>query len=589
MKKHIYIITMLLLCFFTIQTVSAMEESKKGFINKDSVSFKTELNENGKDVLKTLDTGDQITLIEKDIIESSVDVCKLGYYYVNYYWESYNQKNYQGYVCADYITFEVDKTKYAEEFSSAGFPESYWEKLTLLKDAHPNWIFTAYKTNIKWEDAITAESVVGENGGISYIQSDDPIYLSLEPGSYDPITKTYKQMEAGGWYAANKATVAYYLDPRNFLDQIQIFMFENLGYNETYQTENVLENILKDTDLLQYKQFYLEAATYNGNSVSPIMLAARSRQEVVLSNGKLSGSANGESGYYNFYNLGAFSSCANPVECAISFASGYDGKYTSYNRPWTTAELAIKNGAQYIANGYINKKQNTLYFQKWNVTNNEYGNYSNQYMTNIMAPASEAKSTYASYREIDGLLDSAIEFIIPVYDEMPVENSKKPVAVDEETKEDIEEEATIVKEISSIVNGAGYIYNTGYISGITVNTTAISMITNLIKDDSNVKVTIKTPYLKEIIGEELIGTDYIITINNGKVEETFRIILAGDVNGDAKISAVDYVKVKNHIMGTSSLEGSYKLAADVNKDNNISAVDYVNIKNYIMGGNTVIK
>lgn len=589
MKKHNIILFVILLCFFAMPNVSAMVESKKGFINKDSVSFKSEANEGGKEVLKTLDTGDEITLLENDVIVSKVESCKLGYYRVNFYWESKNQKNYQGYVCADYITFDVDKNKYAEEFAKAGFPESYWEKLTILKDAHPDWIFTAYKTNIKWNDAVEAESVVGENGGISYIQTSNPIYLSLAPGSYDPITKKYKQMEAGGWYAANNETVAYYLDPRNFLDQVQIFMFENLGYNKTYQTESVLDNILKDTDLFQYKQHFLEAATFNGNNVSPIMLAARSRQEVVKGDGTLSGSANGESGYYNFYNLGAFSSCSNPVECAISFASGYEGKYTSYNRPWTTAEAAIKNGAQYIANGYINKKQNTLYFQKWNVTNNEYGNYSNQYMTNIEAPSSEAKSTYASYREIDGLLGSSIEFIIPVYEEMPTEVAKKPVAVDKEQLDKLEEDATTVKEISAIVNGAGYIYNKGYISGITTDTTAFSVITNLIKDDSSVNVKIKTPDSKEIIGEELIGTGYIITISNGKVEETFRFVLAGDVNGDAKITAVDYVRVKNHIMETSGLDGAYKLAADVNKDNNISAVDYVNIKNYIMGGNTVIR
>ena len=36
-------------------------------------------------------------------------------------------------------------------------------------------------------------------------------------------------------------------------------------------------------------------------------------------------------------------------------------------------------------------------------------------------------------------------------------------------------------------------------------------------------------------------------------------------------------------MSSGSLNGSYKLAADVNKDGSISAVDYVNVKNYIMG------
>ncbi len=46
-------------------------------------------------------------------------------------------------------------------------------------------------------------------------------------------------------------------------------------------------------------------------------------------------------------------------------------------------------------------------------------------MTNIAAPSSEGKSTYSSYSKIDGLLNSPIEFIIPVYDDMPNEASKK--------------------------------------------------------------------------------------------------------------------------------------------------------------------
>ena len=42
-------------------------------------------------------------------------------------------------------------------------------------------------------------------------------------------------------------------------------------------------------------------------------------------------------------------------------------------------------------------------------------------------------------------------------------------------------------------------------------------------------------------------------------------------------------------MSSTELSGSYKLAADVNNDGSITAVDYVNIKNYIMGNNSVLK
>ena len=66
-------------------------------------------------------------------------------------------------------------------------------------------------------------------------------------------------------------------------------------------------------------------------------------------------------------------------------------------------------------------------------------------------------------------------------------------------------------------------------------------------------------------------------------------MIYGDVNGDGKVTAQDYVKIKNYIMSSTELSGSYKLAADVNNDGSITAVDYVNIKNYIMGNNSVLK
>jgi uncharacterized repeat protein (TIGR02543 family) len=66
---------------------------------------------------------------------------------------------------------------------------------------------------------------------------------------------------------------------------------------------------------------------------------------------------------------------------------------------------------------------------------------------------------------------------------------------------------------------------------------------------------------------------------------TYTNIVRGDINGDGKISALDYVMVKNHIMRTSVISNKVNVrAADVNNDGNISALDYVSIKNLIMRG-----
>ena len=72
------------------------------------------------------------------------------------------------------------------------------------------------------------------------------------------------------------------------------------------------------------------------------------------------------------------------------------------------------------------------------------------------------------------------------------------------------------------------------------------------------------------------------TGNTGENDNTTSYKL-GDVNNDGNITASDYVLIKNHIMGNSSLHDTAKSAADVNRDGSISASDYVLVKNYIMG------
>ena len=78
-----------------------------------------------------------------------------------------------------------------------------------------------------------------------------------------------------------------------------------------------------------------------------------------------------------------------------------------------------------------------------------------------------------------------------------------------------------------------------------------------------------------------------MTIAGNDKKNTYTVLIYGDVNGDGKISAIDYVNVKNYILKSSNLTGIYAVAADVNRDNKVNAIDYVQIKNNIMGKNTI--
>lgn len=570
-KKFLLLVFVFLLLPFSVNASTSYVINDKASTAK-SCSIKTKPNEEGEYLIQGkihwLDPGDTVILVDDTKVKSTNEKCSTDYYYVTY-------AGNKGYVCGDYINFSNDGTYY-EELRSKGFPESYLQPLNALKEQYPNWNFIAYQTGINFEEAVSKQSIVGK----SYIQVTDPngkdsIYLSLDGLSYDAETKTFKQMEVGGWYAANKATVAYYMDVRNFLNSRDIYMFEVSTYNEKNQTKEAVESIFKNTDLLQYAPEYIKAATDSGNNISPTMLATRSRQEVVIAGGKLSNAANGSKEYYNFFNLGSLSSCINPVLCGNDFAAG---------KGWTTASSAISGGASYINDNYVSKEQNSLYFQKFNVTRTN--THSHQYMTNIDAPKSEANYLYKGYSGAN-TINAETNFIIPVYNNMPNTVSALPTTMNQEDLDNANsstqqpEKNTL--DIATIVNGAGYRYNNSYISNINIGTNASALISKLKSMSNDAEVIIINNSNKQISNDEILGTGYVVKITNNNKTETLKIVIYGDVNGDGNVTVVDLLKVQKHILNTENLSDSYKEAADANKDHNITVVDLLAVQKQVLG------
>jgi len=93
--------------------------------------------------------------------------------------------------------------------------------------------------------------------------------------------------------------------------------------------------------------------------------------------------------------------------------------------PWDSPDKAITGGALWIASGYIDAGQDTLYFQKFDVISDGSSLYEHQYAQNIMMAYSESVRYYNSYKNI-GKLDQAFEFVIPVYENMPEEYGYLP-------------------------------------------------------------------------------------------------------------------------------------------------------------------
>ena len=339
---------------------------------------------------------------------------------------SYNGKTYTGYVSAAYVnnySGTYDEA-YAAELIAAGFPESYIPALCYLHSKHPDWVFTPYMTNLEWADVVEEEAKLGR----SLVQNTSiSSWLSTESGAYNWVTDTYIEFDSGGWVMASKELVEFYVDPRNFLSENGIFMFEKLTYNSAYHTEAGVQNILNGTFMegtydgeKTYASLFVEAGISSG--VSPFMLAARVKQEqgTTGKSGSISGTYSGYEGIYNFFNIGAYkTSTMSAVERGLWYASQTDAATL---RPWNSRYNSIMGGSSILGSQYINKGQNTLYLQRFNVTStNTYGH---QYMTNIQAAASEASNQRTAYTD----LDIPIEFSIPVFNNMTDEPSGRPTA-----------------------------------------------------------------------------------------------------------------------------------------------------------------
>ncbi len=80
---------------------------------------------------------------------------------------------------------------------------------------------------------------------------------------------------------------------------------------------------------------------------------------------------------------------------------------------------------------------------------------------------------------------------------------------------------------------------------------------------------------------------YVLAESITLLNEDYDDYTLGDVSGDGKITSVDYMRIKAHIMGTTYITGKYLLAADINDDGKISSVDYMMIKGHIMGTYTI--
>ena len=588
MKK--YFMFLLIFCFLFSINVSANTYKIKGTYVKMRESATT-----SSAVIDTFNNGDSLIMLDYNA-KGADDACSMGWAHI-----TYDGKN--GYVCKNYVEEIIENNtatddNYAKLLKNAGFPDSYIPYLTYLHQKYSNWEFRAKKTNSSFLDAVTAESACNVN----LVPSSDASQfknLNCKNNYHD-------------WVTASSGTIAYYMDPRNFLNERDIFMFENQYVNESLADVNYTNAVIS---LFKGKFIYQEIPdlpTFITNAkvsgVSPIAIASRIKQE--LGNGKLtSGKYSGKlysaiSGdyfdryglvndlnlnhYYNFYNYGAADSCSSITQCALLYAyrKGWGGTGDKYN----DRQTAITGGASIIKSSYLDAGQYTAYFQKFNVAPDKASSmYIHQYMTNVRAPYSEANIIYQAYNSLN-ILNSKFVFYIPVFNDGTLpEKTSLPTNDDNKNYGDIgkEEDAPETDstgiDVSSAVTSAGYIINGNNISNVGIGRDVKSLKSSL--ESMGLAVSIFDKSGKQVV-EGLIGTGFKITLV-GKTSNSYNVLVYGDSSGDGKVNSLDLLRIQKNILEGSKLSDSERVAADVSRDGKINSLDLLKIQKYILEGTAI--
>ena len=463
----------------------------------------------------------------------------------------------------------------------------------------------------------------------------------MEYGAYNWNTGSYVAYDSGGWVTAAPSVVAYYMDPRNWLDSTYIFQFEDLSYSAD-QTVAGVQAILPSA-LDKYAEDVLKAS--KETKVSAYFLATRMAQE----GSHVNGLGTGEHGCYNFFSYGAYQT-TNPDGTVVSAVQ--NGIAYAKSQGWDTPYKCLVDSANRIGKYYINLGQDTLYYQKFNLTNTTSGLYAHQYMSNVAAPSSEGRIRRNAATADQ--LNTNLSFTIPVFKSMPATVAAQPsktgnnnnfldsITVEGHSLTPTFDRYTMayslhVGEATSVtvaakpnsseakLTGAGTIqlykgdnvipltvtatsgatrtYTltvtttggttrpdapviTGKVYTVTDTVTKVEPETTVTDFIKNLAVTNGVAVIHSAAGEKkdgLVGTGDILRLYNGSTLcASYPIIIYGDVNGDGKVSSFDLRVAQKHILSIDTVDGYYLTAADSNKDGKLTSFDLRVTQKYIL-------
>lgn len=475
---------------------------------------------------------------------------KISLQFNSYYYTGYISKGTSSKAYVETKTFKVTDGD-INQMLTLGFPKSYAEKLAKLKVSHPNWQFVPYKVNATWDEVIAGET---KYISTNLINGSNTSLRNTEDGAY--VNGKWTEFAGGGWYSASKQTVKYFVDPRNFLNDGHVFMFEVLNFDSSVQTTELLQSLLNGTFMsgnafyyndnnekvnISYAQTFRDAG--EKNQISSVHLISRVIQEQGSNGSSLSSGDNSEyPGYYNFFNINANGKTTSEVI--------HNGLAYAKKKGWNSPYNAIIGGAS-LLNDYIKYGQNTLYLQKFDFAGDTY--YSTQYMQNVRAPYSESYTAYSAYVK-NNSLDIKFTFSVPVFKGTMPDKTSLDIKYNEDSS--LSKLSVTSCNLNPSFTSSAYNY-TCYvdkkIDNITVNaspTASTSTVKGTGKFDLNKDVTVL-----EIIVTSATGTTstYKITVN--KVDEV--------------VLTPDEILAKMQISNKGGYISGFDLGSDANSFNKL--------------------
>lgn len=351
-------------------------------------------------------------------------------------WYETTYNGYSGYIKGNFVKLSGD-IQYPQpdpepepdpdfEVQLLAFPESYRPYLRTLHAKYPNWVFRADNLAMSYSEAVAGETADWQTKLVNY-SSDGVSWRSLAEGAYNWDSGTWNKT-SGNWVTASREVVMYYMDPRNFLNETDIYMFLKQGYDTSQTADGVaatvansfLANGYSDPDDTAYGGSYINVimAAAQKHGVSPYVLAAT----ILLEQGR-NGTSDLISGntaygkYFNFFNIKASGDTqADVIANGLNYA---------ISQGWNTRSASIIGGASFYAKGYISSGQDTYFYKNFDLLSAPY--YSHQYAQSIYDSRSSAKLIRDIYM---GEYNTSAVFRIPVYTSIPETVAEKPVEND---------------------------------------------------------------------------------------------------------------------------------------------------------------